>query len=55
MWRICYRIQQQFLEMYERTQWKKEELKAEINSVVNSGGASATIDMWTDNYVKRNF
>nr|AAD03082.1 putative transposase [Bactrocera tryoni] len=34
---------------------KKEELKEEINNIVSSGGASATIDMWTDNYVKRNF
>uniref|UniRef100_A0A034WLQ6 Transposable element Hobo transposase n=1 Tax=Bactrocera dorsalis TaxID=27457 RepID=A0A034WLQ6_BACDO len=34
---------------------KKEELKAEINKIVSSGGASATIDMWLDNFVKRNF
>lgn len=34
---------------------KKQELKDEIKSVVNSGGASATIDMWTDNYIQRNF
>jgi len=34
---------------------KKDEIKNEITKVVSSGGASATIDMWTDNYVKRNF
>lgn len=34
---------------------KKKQFRSEINEVVNSGGASATIDMWSDNYVKRNF
>lgn len=33
----------------------KIKIKDEICEVVSSGGASATIDMWTDNYVKRNF
>ncbi|KAH8404556.1 hypothetical protein KR215_003351, partial [Drosophila sulfurigaster] len=34
---------------------KKKELRGEISEIVRSGGASATIDMWTDNYVHRNF
>lgn len=34
---------------------KKTELQEEISSIVSNGGASATIDMWADNYVKRNF
>jgi len=34
---------------------KKGELHEEISSIVCNSGASATIDMWTDNYVKRNF
>jgi len=34
---------------------KKNEIKTEITDVIKSGGASATIDLWTDNYVHRHF
>lgn len=34
---------------------KKAEIKDEIAKIANSGGATATIDLWTDNYVRRNF
>ncbi|KAH8284403.1 hypothetical protein KR044_004965, partial [Drosophila immigrans] len=34
---------------------KKMEIKDEICNVVRSGGATATLDMWTDNYIRRNF
>lgn len=34
---------------------EKKELKDEINNIVSSDGASATLDVWTDKYVRRNF
>lgn len=34
---------------------KRKIISNEIRDVVNSGGATATVDMWSDNYVKRNF
>nr|AAC37217.1 transposase [Musca domestica] len=34
---------------------KKALISREIKSAVEKDGASATIDLWTDNYIKRNF
>lgn len=34
---------------------KRPLISREIKQILNCGGTSATIDMWTDNYVKRNF
>lgn len=34
---------------------KRAEISQELNKIVSSGGVSITMDLWTDNYVKRTF